>query len=79
MTEYSYWNPEYQNLPILHNKADKMTDEDRDFDSDITYMRELLKDIADVLDFMGGEARPPFSSLELDIIEAELASIEVTR
>ena len=75
MTDYVYVNPKFDDLPILQAKP-AMTDEAREFNSDIAYMRDLLKDIAEVLDFMGGQAKP-FLTVELDIIEAELARIEV--
>jgi hypothetical protein len=78
VTEYVYLNQKYDDLPILHRKPDALTDEAREFDSDIAYMRDLLKDIAEMLDIKAGKAWS-FLTVELDIIEAELASIEVKR
>ena len=78
MTEDVYLNSTYDDLPILHRKPDALTDEAREFDSDMAYMRDLLQDIAQVLDCAGGKAWS-FLSVELYIIELELASIEVKR
>lgn len=75
MTDYLYVNPKFDDLPILQVKP-AMTDDAREFNSDIAYMRDLVKDIAEVLDVAGGQAWP-FLSVELDIIEAELSRIEV--
>jgi len=71
---YTYLHHKYDDLPFLHTKPDALTDDDRQFNSDIAYMRDLLADIAEVLDFAGGKAWP-FLSVELDIIEAELNRI----
>lgn len=68
----TYWNPKYNDLPLLHTKPD---DDSIDFHSDITYMRALLADIRECLDTRPAGAWP-FLAVELDIMEAELARLK---
>lgn len=60
MTDYVHFNPAYDDLPMLPSKRDQMTDETREFDSKIAYMRDLLKEVSELLAEIGrvaGELR----------------------
>jgi len=78
MTDYVYHNRKFDYLNTVQVKP-SMTDDEREFISDMSYLRDLMEDIAIVQEFMGGEVKPIPKHLlrEREIIEAELARIEV--